>query len=63
MCNTIANYFEGADKSNLAQVIMSHNIIGVFAHHRVQCEGIAKAVKVLLNAVDGSLNRRKLFGK
>ena len=39
----IANYFEGADKSNLAQVIMSHNIIGVFAHHRgtmrMDCKG------------------------
>lgn len=33
-------------------MIASHNIIGVFAHHRAQCEGIAKAVKVLLNAVD-----------
>ena len=31
---------------------MHHSIIGVFAHHRAQCEGIAKAVKVLLNAVD-----------
>ena len=52
MCNTIAYDFDGADKSDPAQVIMSHNIIGVFAHHRAQCEGIAKAVKVLLNAVD-----------
>lgn len=30
----------------------SHNILGVFAYHKAQCEGIAKAVKVLLNAVD-----------
>lgn len=34
------------------RVIASHNILGVFAHHKAQCEGIAKAVKVLLNAVD-----------
>ena len=34
------------------RMIASHNIFGVFAHHRAQCEGIAKAVKVLLNAVD-----------
>ena len=33
-------------------MIASHNILGVFAHHKAQCEGIAKAVKVLLNAVD-----------
>ncbi len=34
------------------RVIVAHNIIDVFAHHRAQCEGIAKAVKVLLNSVD-----------
>ena len=33
-------------------MIASHNILGVFAYHKAQCEGIAKAVKVLLNAVD-----------
>ena len=33
-------------------MIASHNILGVFAFHKAQCEGIAKAVKVLLNAVD-----------
>ena len=33
-------------------MIASHNILGVFAYHKAQCEGIAKAMKVLLNAVD-----------
>ena len=35
-----------------ARVVLSHNIVGVFAKQKAQCEGIAKAVKVLLNAVD-----------
>lgn len=52
MCSTIKYDIEGADKNKPAKVIMSHNIIGVFAHHKAQCEGISKAVKVLLNAVD-----------
>ena len=46
------NDYEGADKDKVSRVIASHNILGVFAHHKAQCEGIAKAVKVLLNAVD-----------
>lgn len=33
-------------------MIASHNILGVFAYHKAQCEGIAKELKVLLNAVD-----------
>ena len=52
ICQNISYDEEGNDKSKPARVIASHNIIGVFAHHRAQCEGIAKAVKVLLNAVD-----------
>lgn len=52
ICENIAYDFDGTDKSDPAKVIVSHNIIGVFAHHEAQCEGIAKAVKVLLNAVD-----------
>lgn len=35
-----------------ARVVLSHNIVGVFAKQKAKCEGIAKAVKVLLNAVD-----------
>ena len=52
LCNNVVYDYDGADMNDPAQVILSHNIIGVFAHRRAQCEGIAKAVKVLLNAVD-----------
>lgn len=52
MCRNISYDMEGADQSKPVRIIVSHNIVGVFAHHRAQCEGIAKAVKVLLNAVD-----------
>ena len=52
LCNNVVYDYDGANMNDPAQVILSHNIIGVFAHHRAQCEGIAKAVKVLLNAVD-----------
>lgn len=51
-CQNISYDDEGTDINKPTRVILSHNIIGVFAHHRAQCEGIAKAVKVLLNAVD-----------
>ena len=52
ICQNIEYDYEGNNKSKLSRVIASHNILGVFAHHKAQCEGIAKAVKVLLNAVD-----------
>lgn len=52
ICQNIVYDYEGADKDKISRVIASHNILGVFAHHKAQCEGIAKAVKVLLNAVD-----------
>ena len=52
ICQNISYDYEGADKNKLSRVIASHNILGVFAYHKAQCEGIAKAVKVLLNAVD-----------
>lgn len=52
ICQNISYDDEGADRSKPMRMIASHNIFGVFAHHRAQCEGIAKAVKVLLNAVD-----------
>ena len=52
ICRNIEYDYEGADKDKVSRVIASHNILGVFAHHKAQCEGIAKAVKVLLNAVD-----------
>lgn len=52
LCQNVVYDEKGADIKDLVRVIASHNIIGVFAHRRAQCEGIAKAVKVLLNSVD-----------
>ncbi len=52
ICQNIDYDEKGHNPKNVAKFIVSHNIIGVFAHHKAQCEGIAKAVKVLLNAVD-----------
>ena len=52
MCQNIEYDEKGKDLTDLSRVILSHNIMGVFSHHRAQCEGIAKAVKVLLNSVD-----------
>lgn len=51
-CRNVEYDMQGSDMNELTRVIASHNIIGVFAHHRAQCEGIAKAVKVILNAID-----------
>lgn len=51
-CRNITYDAEGADLNKVSRVILSHNILGVFAHHCAQCEGIAKAVKVMLNSVD-----------
>lgn len=52
MCSAVSYDRDGADLSSIPRLVSSHTIIGVFAHRRGQCEGIAKAVKVLLNAVD-----------
>lgn len=52
LCMNVEYDMLGADMNEPVRVITAHNIVGVFAHHRAQCEGIAKAVKVLLNAVD-----------
>lgn len=52
ICQNIEYDYEGTNKDKVSRVIASHNILGVFAYHRAQCEGIAKAVKVLLNAID-----------
>lgn len=52
MCNYVSYDYDGADINDPVRFMETHNIIGVFAHHRAQCEGIAKAVKVLLNVVD-----------
>ncbi len=52
MCLNISYDYDGSDVNNPLRVIESHNVIGVFARRKAQCEGIAKAVKVLLNALD-----------
>ena len=52
MCNNIKYSHEGSDVNNINKMITTHNIMGVFADKEAQCEGIAKAAKVLLNAVD-----------
>ena len=52
LCKNVEYDYEGMDREKLKRVIASHNILGVFAFHKAQCEGIAKADKVLLNAVD-----------
>ena len=69
LCQNVTYDQQGHDMSDPVRVIMTHNIIGVFAHKCAQCEGIAKAVKVLLNAVDvkcivatGMANSKKEMG-
>lgn len=52
LCQNVSYDQQGHNLNDPVRVIMAHNIIGVFAHKNAQCEGIAKAVKVLLNAVD-----------
>lgn len=51
-CENVSYDFKGTDMDDPARVVLSHNIVGVFAKQEAQCEGIAKAMKVLLNAVD-----------
>ena len=52
LCSTIVYDYQGSDTGDVPRFITAHNILGVFAHKRAQCEGISKAAKVLLNAVD-----------
>lgn len=51
-CENVSYDFKGTNMDDPARVVLSHNIVGVFAKQKAQCEGIAKAMKVLLNAVD-----------
>lgn len=39
ICRNIEYDYEGADKDKVSRVIASHNILGVFAHHKAQCKG------------------------
>lgn len=52
LCRNISYDYQGSDTGEVTRVITSHNVLGVFAHKKAQCEGISKAAKVLLNAVD-----------
>ena len=52
LCSTVSYDFKGSDIQDVTRFITAHNVLGVFAHKKAQCEGIAKAAKVLLNAVD-----------
>lgn len=52
LCQNVDYDEKGHNPKKVANFIVAHNIIGVFAHRKAQCEGIAKAAKVLLNAVD-----------
>ena len=52
LCSNISYDYGGSDLHDVSRFITAHNITGVFAHKSAQCEGIAKATKVLLNAVD-----------
>lgn len=47
-------YDEQGTKQETAfgRLVAAHSIIGVFARKRGVCEGIAKATKLLFNAVD-----------
>ena len=50
-CKNVSYDFKGTNMDDPARVVLSHNIVGVFAKQKAQCEGIAKAVKVLLDAL------------
>ena len=52
ICQNIEYDYEGMDADKVSRMIASHNILGVLAFRKAQCEGIAKAFKVLLNAVN-----------
>lgn len=52
ICTNVKYDYSGDNRKDPGRVAAAHNVLGVFANHQAQCEGIAKAVKVLLNAVD-----------
>lgn len=52
LCSTVSYDHKGSDLKDVTRFITAHNVLGVFAYKKAQCEGIAKAAKVLLNAVD-----------
>ena len=52
LCRNISYDYKGSDTGEVTRIITSHNVLGVFAYKKAQCEGISKAARVLLNAVD-----------
>lgn len=44
--------YEALHTSKVNRLVAAHSIIGVFAKQRAVCEGIAKAVKLILNAAN-----------
>ncbi len=52
MCLNISYDDEALNTTKVNRLVAAHSIIGVFAKQRAVCDGIAKATKLLLNAVD-----------
>ncbi len=51
-CRNISYDYEGRGTSAVARQASAHSVIGVFSRKTAVCEGIAKAFKLILNAVD-----------
>lgn len=51
-CQNIKYDREALQSQQMNRQVASHSIIGVFARNRAVCEGIAKAVKLLLNTAN-----------
>lgn len=52
LCRNVSYDYGGSDLKDVPRIISAHSILGVFAFKKAQCEGIAKAAMLLLNAVD-----------
>lgn len=52
MCSHVAYDQDALNTTKVNRIVAAHSIIGVFARQRAVCEGIAKAVKLLLNTVN-----------
>lgn len=52
MCKHVVYDHDALKTTKVNRIVAAHSIIGVFARQRAVCEGIAKAVKLLLNAVN-----------
>lgn len=52
MCLNVVYDHDALQSTKVNRIVAAHSIIGVFAKQRAVCEGIAKATKLLLNAVN-----------